>query len=458
MTAHVNRRTFVAGVSAAAAVTAVGITGRAALRTGAAEAAPAAGPHAHAALDRSAFRYAYGDPGYRRPSGVTRRKNAADMSRHEIDRFRRAFSWAVARGFMDVFNDEHFDHMRNRQHGADVLAQTPPAVEPGETPEWGYRLLPWHRSFLLEGEAMLRAALHDRNRHERRDPREADLVFLPYWDATHEQDLPRWVRNFQPHGGTAIVPKDLPEGHAGYGLPVGSRYRIRFLRRPGSWTVFNKLQAADQVGRIVAHDEFIPFYQSIDLLPEVVPAQLPVAKDALAALTRKLPGNRYLAVILAFLDPAYPKDPNSVLAAFNALLAVGHLASLEEVKPQPDRELISLIVDVYSAFRFMPHPLLHFWAGGLDARNPNVRGTVTYFNELCVDPAFWMLHGELDRYWYTWERSHPGLTPPLSKDDAVFQPLLPDEGAWYGGGRAYQLAELTDHAGLGYTYDRLFTV
>jgi hypothetical protein len=43
--------------------------------------------------------------------------------------------------------------------------------------------------------------------------------------------------------------------------------------------------------------------------------------------------------------------------------------------------------------------VLNFWAAGLDPRNPNVRGTVSYFNELTVDPVFWMLHGELDRIW-----------------------------------------------------------
>ena len=94
MTAQVNRRTFLSGVSAAAAVAAVGISGRAAVHAGPAGAVPAAGHHAHTALDRSAFRYAHGDPGYRQPSGRTRRKSASAMSRHEIDRFKRAFTWA----------------------------------------------------------------------------------------------------------------------------------------------------------------------------------------------------------------------------------------------------------------------------------------------------------------------------------------------------------------------------
>jgi hypothetical protein len=72
---------------------------------------------------------------------------------------------------------------------------------------------------------------------------------------------------------------------------------------------------------------------------------------------------------------------------------------------------------------------------------------VSYFNELAVDPVFWMLHGELDRIWYSWETSHTGVPPPTD-EDAVFQPLRPGEGRWYGGGRTYALSELVDHQAL----------
>ena len=188
---EMDRRAFLHRASAVTAATAAfGIGGWGAVRKagadeGASGAAPA-GTHAHhAVLDRSGFRYAQGDPGY----GASRhrrrriiRKSASAMSREEIERFSLAFKWAVAKGYFDVFNDEHFDHMRNRQHGVDVQAYATPAVAPGLAASWGYRLLPWHRSFLLEAESMLRAAMHDRCRHEQRDPSEADLVFLPYWD------------------------------------------------------------------------------------------------------------------------------------------------------------------------------------------------------------------------------------------------------------------------------------
>jgi hypothetical protein len=457
---EVNRRTFLYAAGATAIVAAGWEAGR---RADAAASAPAdptgIAHHHHATVDR-VFRYPEGDPAYgqqagKRPQSV--HKNAATMSRQEIRRFSRAYEWAVAKGYFDVFNDEHFNAMRNRHHGADVLAVAPPAVFPGETPEWGYRLLPWHRSFILEAEAMLKAALAERNRHEHRDPDEADLLFLPYWDASHDQDLPRWVKRLRPRGGTAIVPEGLPPGHAGYGKPVGSRYRIDFQRWPRRWLVFDTLPPADQVGRILSHAEFVDFYQAIDLLPEIVVAQVPAAKQALAALAIKIPDDPNLQLILAFIDPAYPKDAESQLAAFNAFLAIGHLANLEAAKPRPDRDLIRLIKTLYSAFRFPPHSVLHFWAGGVNPRNPNVRGTVTYFNELCVDPVFWMLHGELDRIWYSWETTHAGV-PPLQGRDAVFQPLRREEGRWYGGGRTYTLNQLVDHQGLAYTYDALYTV
>jgi hypothetical protein len=454
---ELNRRTF---LYAATATAAIGVAGLGALRRADAEVGAPLAAHHHVAVDRSAFHYPEDDPAYGRSAGPrprSVRKNASRMSRQEIHRFSRAFRWAVAKGYLDVFNDEHFDHMRNRNHGADVLAGAPPAVQPGEAPSWGFRLLPWHRSFLLEAEAMLKAALHDRNLYERRDPAEADLLFLPYWDATHDQDLPRWVTHLQPRGGTAIVPENLPPGHAGYGKPVGSRYRIDFNRWPGRWLVFDKLPPTDQIGRILSHDDFVGFHQAIDLVPEIVASQVPEAKQALATLAQKIPDNPDLQTILAATDPAYPRDAKSQLNAFNAFLAIGHLASLEAAKPRPDRELIGLIKSVYSAFRFPPYLVLHFWAAGLDPRNPNVRGTVSYFNELAVDPVFWMLHGELDRIWYTWETSHTGV-PPLAGNDAVFQPLRPEEGRWYGGGRTYSLAELVDHQALAYRYDALFSV
>jgi hypothetical protein len=385
-----------------------------------------------------------------RPTVV--RKSASDMTPAEISRFRRAFSYAVRKGYFDDFSAEHFNRMRNRQHGSDVLAGAPPAAAAGDSPAWGLRLLPWHRSFVLEAERMLRAALRERDRAEGRDPREARRLFVPYWNASGDQRLPLWVRTFKPRGGTAIVPEDIPRGHAAFGKPVGSRYRVRFARWPGGNILFDRLPPQDQISRMLARTDFNGFLQALDVVPEVVQAALPGAKVGLQTLTRKVPDNPDLQRVIAATDPNYPKDPASQLAAFNSLMAVGYLATSEAVRDRPDRELIAAVEAVFAAFRFPPHLTLHFWAGGLNPDNPDVRGTVTYFNELTVDPAFWMLHAELDRYWYTWQQSHAG-GPALQGADAVFQPLTRREGARYGGGRSYQLAELNGLSGLTYRYD-----
>ncbi|HWT22770.1 MAG TPA: tyrosinase family protein [Solirubrobacteraceae bacterium] len=396
------------------------------------------------------------EPAAAQPAPVAR-KSASEMTRTEVDRFRRAFSYAVREGYLDVFSAEHFDRMRNRHHGVDLLSGAPPAVTPGESAVWGHRLLPWHRAFIIEAERMLRAALRERNRAEGRSPREAARLFIPYWNASGDQDLPRWVRAFRPRGGTALAAEGVPPGHAAYGKPVGSRYRVRFGRWPGGNLVFDRLPQADQIGRILSGGDFASFYNGVDVATEPVPEAFPGARQGLATLAVKLPGNTAVQTVIAATDPNYPRDPASQLAAFNALLAVGYLATSEAVRDAPDQELIAAVEAVYAAFRFPPHIVLHLWAGGLDPANPDVRGTVTYFNELAVDPAFWMLHTEMDRWWYTWERSHDG-EPPLQGADAVFQPLTREEGAWYRGGRRYPLARLTGAEQLPYRYDAVVAV
>ncbi|HZE00925.1 MAG TPA: hypothetical protein VE155_04080 [Pseudonocardiaceae bacterium] len=66
---------------------------------------------------------------------------------------------------------------------------------------------------------------------------------------------------FHPQGGTAIVPEGVPKGHPAYGLPVGSRYPIRFGRWPGSNIVFDKLPQPAQISGILAHDDYAGFTQ-----------------------------------------------------------------------------------------------------------------------------------------------------------------------------------------------------
>ena len=378
------------------------------------------------------------------------RKSASAMTTAEIDRFERAFSYAVGKGYFDAFNDEHFNHQRNRQHGAELTATAPIGAMAGESIAWEYRLLPWHRAFILEAEQMLRAALRERDRTEGRDPSEANSLFIPYWDATHEQTLPGWVQAFQPHGGTALVPEGVPRGHPAYGKPVGSRYNIRFGRWPANNIVFDKLPQPAQISGILAHDDYAGFTQAIDLDATIVQSALPAAQQGIQTLKRKFPDNADVQTVEA-AESGPPQDINAAVKLVNAILGVGYLATSQTARPNPDQEIISAVKAVYAAFIPPPHAILHLWAGGLDPTNPDLRGTVSYFNELAVDPVFWMLHTELDHWWYTWQQSHTGL-PQLTGDDAQFQPLTPQEGAWYGGGRTYSLTQLTPTKDLPYRY------
>jgi hypothetical protein len=383
------------------------------------------------------------------------RKSASAMSEVEIDRFRRAFEYAVAKGRFDDFNLAHCDHHHARQHGVEVLMTSPMTVVINPT-TWGYRLLPWHRAFILEAEAMLRAALRERNREEGRDTSEADKLFMPYWDAAHDQELPAWVMNFHPKGGTALARPGLPPGHAGHGKAVGESYNIAFGRWPGNHPIWNSLQTPDYVLRILARGTFVDFYQALDLNPEIIFPNYPKALAALRTLEVMLPGDPAPAKMLEVLAPQ-PEDGAAVLdtATINALFSLSHTAAVEDRKAEPRHPLIAAVKDVYSLFNFTPHVRMHVWAGGLDPADAGVRGTVTYFHELAVDPVFWMLHCELDRYWYSWETKHDGK-PPLTGDDTIFAPMTSSQGKWYGGGRTYSLDQLTNHVGLGYAYDAPF--
>lgn len=429
MTHEVHRRAFVRGMIAAASAAWLGLS----LGCGADTSVDAgdAGPGAQAIV----------------------RKSASAMTSEEIDRFKRAYEYAVANGFFDVFNDEHYDHHRHRHHGADLQATSPMTIMVMDETS-GYRLLPWHRAFLLEAEQMLRAALRQRDQEESMDPSEADLLFIPYWDAAHDQDLPHWVHGFEPKGGTAIVPPGLPEGHAGYGKAVGERYDIVFGRWPGKNLVFDTLQAPEDVERILAERTFADFYDALDVTPELRIENYPKARAALDVLEVKLPDSAAVQTLVdAFGGP--PSSSQQGAETTNALFEIGWIGAVEAQKAAPDTELVGAVKDVYGLFNFMPHVRMHLWAGGLDPANADVRGTVTYFNELTVDPVFWMLHGELDRYWYTWEKTHAD-EPPLEGDDRSFNPLTASEGAWYGGGKTYTLDDLTAHDALPYVYDVLF--
>jgi hypothetical protein len=231
------------------------------------------------------------------------------------------------------------------------------------------------------------------------------------------------------------------------------------VRWPGQNPVFDTLQTPDHVGRILANEEFVDFYRGLDAELELVPVNYPRALAGLQSLKVMRPDVEAVTIVEAGLmrSPADPAPDAEAQTAFsNALFELGYLAAVETRKASPDLALVTAVKDVYSLFEFMPHVRMHLWAGGLGP-DAAIRGTVTYFQELTVDPVFWMLHAELDRIWYTWERQNDGK-PPLEGEDAVFAPMSTDEAQWYGGGATYSLEELTDHEALPYEYDEPFEV
>lgn len=77
------------------------------------------------------------------------------------------------------------------------------------------------------------------------------------------------------------------------------------------------------------------------------------------------------------------------------------------------------------------HNHRHAWVGG--------HMDIVRFSP--CDPAFWLLHAEIDRLWHVWQGKNPGLAPPLAAMDRVMDP-------W-----SDKYSDLTDIAQLGYTYN-----
>ncbi len=213
-----------------------------------------------------------------------------------------------------------------------------------------------------------------------------------------------------------MVPPDVPSGHPLYGKPVGSRYDVGFGRWPGNNPAFDRLPQPAQVAGILAHEDFPGFYRAIEAEPTIVESAVPAAKQALETLERRFPGNPDVQTIVEDLKRSpeelaatAAQDPDPTVKVLDAAFGVGYLATAEAAKPQPDQELITTVKTAGAAVISPPHVILHLWAGGVDPTNPTVRGTVSNFNELTVDPLFWMIHTEVDRWWYTWEQGHTGL-------------------------------------------------
>ena len=304
-------------------------------------------------------------------SAKTIRKSASQMSGEEINRFKRAFDAAVARGRMDVFCDEHGNHMAHHMHGADIGPHSPMYFS-FMSATAGHRLLPWHRAFILDAESTLRGVLRDLNEAEGIDPADADALFIPYWDATHDRDVPAWVKGWLPQGGTAKKQPKLPDGHVGRG-PSTERYPIRNCRWPGTHPAFPDLPPLGQVRMLLGAKDFREFYRILDFLPYVVPPENEAARSAGQAAAKLLPADEAAMLLMDALEGTlFSRD--QALDAMNRAAELGwKIANGRSASAPLDSEL-QAFQSVIERVRLSAHATLHLWVSGLDPENPHIRG------------------------------------------------------------------------------------
>lgn len=109
-----------------------------------------------------------------RPIAV--RKNQADMTPDEKQRFKDVINELIASGFYNA-HVAHHSNMTHRMHGS--MSGSLVAFR---------RFLPWHRVYLDRLEEAMREV----------DPE----AFLPYWKWSADRDLPDWIAGFTPEGVT----------------------------------------------------------------------------------------------------------------------------------------------------------------------------------------------------------------------------------------------------------------
>lgn len=155
------------------------------------------------------------------PGGIqVVRKNQANMSENERERFKAAYVALIDSGFMS-FHVDHHSNMTHRMHGT---MSGPIAFQ---------RFLPWHRVYLDRlGEALRQV-----------DPD----VFIPYWDWTDDPAIPDWLGDLTP---TVI----LPNGNS-----------INVTRSPGTSTP--SLPTQQSIDSIMQETAFTPFTRKLEGVP-----------------------------------------------------------------------------------------------------------------------------------------------------------------------------------------------
>jgi len=398
------------------------------------------------------------------------RKSASNMTEEERERFMLGWELLIKSGKLGSIASEHAQFERQVNHGVQVLADL--RVE-DKGPVGTHRFLPWHRSYIATLENEMRLELKAYYTENGIDSAEADKVFVPYWDASHDRSFPQWVADFKPHGewsGVKVqhVQTELNNPcHEAYGLEFGEEYEVFFRRWPG--TLMPMTPPVAQFQSILAITSYLNFTNSIEWAPSVVRNPGAEEVELLTELLETLPGS-YPSILQPLIDNLETKAgsienaPDKVATAMARMRSI--VGTLQTVSgddelintlagkelPTLPKETADLLAQVLTVYQVAPHGMMHFYAGGQDPNPkegcPPTHGTVVLFQEVAVDPIFFMLHAEIDRVWYTWEKENEGI-PELTGDDALFRP-------WQGVDRVWKLEELVDHSQLPFTYDVLY--
>ncbi len=325
----------------------------------------------------------------------------------------------------------------------------------------GYRLLPWHRAFLLEGRSRCSAPRSASERRKRASTRAKPIstCSIPVLGRGARSGSLHWVPRLQsPRAGR---PSCRPACLGARGVRQGGgralRHRLRALagQEPG---LRYAAERPIHVERILAKPTFADFYDA-----------LVVAELCIEDYQRR--GRRWMCW-RSSCRTARPSRRSSTLSARSP--SSSQRARGDDQRPLRDRleiqavearrrpghvELVGAVKDVYSLFNFMPTSGCAYQrAGGLD---PAGRGRARRND--CLQRAWQRsIRGVLDAprrgsilHLVYMEKTHAD-EPPLEGDDRASNPLTASEGAWYGGGKTYTLDDLTAYDALPYVTSVLF--
>lgn len=380
------------------------------------------------------------------------RKSASELTEAEIERFSTAWRLLAKSGDLGSIAEEHCDQETHQNHGMQTLAD-------GSVKWLGYpgtqRFLAWHRAYLMVIEEALRDVLRRHYESEGVDPASADGLFIPYWDGTHEREIPGWIEALAPSGELSGVyvthmQEELTNPyHASYGTAIGSKYEVRINRWPGTSTF--SPASPRHVADILAEETFDAFTARLEYAPRPLGA---LDRDGVAPRLRALAeriGERgeALAVLSEGLSgKGWSRSQWPAAMEAIGLLRSRWLARRRAGEGDPE-ELGALLKALSNYLTLAPHPGFHHFVAGEDAAQAYLMGTCQYFQETVVDPMFSLLHCEIDRIWYTWETTHEGK-PELEDPYTTFKP-------WKGSERTWHVDELVNHDALPYGYAALYT-